>query len=194
MMKVGRRAAIVLPFVMVLVGMVLLVGLSGAFQVSSARQTLERIYADRLVDLAADSAFEEASARLEAMNQQIPFPQVTDLSKPRNLKTTLRWVDDVAPATTQGSIGRHGVTLSNVRLRSSDWLFSHQAHLGQKYILFQETGILELAVDVSVAVGSLKLRMTVTCRRYMDASVDETGGTLKLHVLPRNMVYLVEGR
>lgn len=197
----GTRAFAV-PLVLVLLTLAVTAAFAVNFQLSSQRAVLERMYAHRLLLLASDSAFEEASAVLEGLNRMLPALPVDPaglsalLQAGRNLKGSLALPDSTRPEATCREFQGQGVTLGPVRLASSDWAIRADRAAGERNgtaMRVQELGLLFLEVDVAVRAGSSSVRGTVSCRRYMDASPDAAGGPLVLNVLPRNMVLQVRG-
>jgi len=198
--KLARRRtkAFAIPLVLSLIVLVLIAAFSGNFQVSSHRRMFERLYARRLMAMAAESAFEEASAIIEGRNRGLPPLSLslsrsgTALAATRNLRSLLWIPTEVSPDLTRRHLQDQGVTLGSVRLRSSDWVLKSERQASDSVsVQVQEIGILCLEVDVSVRAGSSTLQGAVSCRRYMDASPDQAGGSLTLHVLPRDMVLQV---
>lgn len=198
----GGRRGIAAVLIIVMLGLVVMAAFSGYFQVSTHRRMLERLYAHRLMVLAATSAFEEASAFVEGLNQNVPALSTDPtqaqamITNPRNLKTTLNFPSEMSPDQTRAQYKDQSVTVSGVRLVSSDWVL-RGVRTGQDSagvtVQIHEVGVLGLQVDIRVQAGSSTLKGTVSCRRHMDSSPDQSGGPLRLHVLPRNMVFQVPG-
>src|SRR5688572_13332671 len=103
--------------VMVLLPLVLVLAFSGYFQVSSHRRMFERLYARRVMLLAAESAFEEVCAVIEGKHQTVP-PLPADVAgaqaltkSPRNLRTMLALPPVIVPELARKELERHGVEL-----------------------------------------------------------------------------------
>jgi len=216
--KPGARGAIAIGFVMIIVGVLLVMGLSGSFQVSGSRKILEKMYARRLQLMIADSAFEEASAHLENLYPYIPFLSADQiLNTPRDLKTEIinlqddngsslpPWPTEYDPTATRGIYeknfddgahddgkGNSFTGISPVRLRISPWilkLHDQKVKDNEHYtIVLQEVGIVEMSVSIAVHAGSSVLGGTVIARRYLDAKGETGQNHARLRVHPRNMV------
>lgn len=193
-----RARGIALPFVLIVVGVLVLTGFSGHFQVSTTRKLFEKMYLRRLALVVADSAFEEASAQLEQQFSNIPFPAERIYGN-KNLQTELQWPTTLTASTTTDAFKDEGIEIKPVEIKSSDWKTVTNPPIDQLKATLQsgqaaqavvhEVGILELKVSVKLKIGSTTLEQTVATRRYMAATVDNAGEqNAHLKIQPRNMV------
>jgi hypothetical protein len=194
------RRALALPFVLLLVGILVVMGFTGHLQVSSTRKLFEKMYARRLALVVADSAFEEISAQLEQQLSNIPFP-AERIYQNKNLQTELQWPSTLTANLTAEGFKDDNVELKPVEIKSSDWKTVTNPPIDQLKATLQsgqpaqavvhEVGILELKVAVKMKIGSTSLEQTVTTRRYMAATVDSAGEqNAHLKIQPRNMVMM----
>ena len=163
-----------LAIVVLLGGTMLLMGFTGSMQVSATCEMMERTHAYRTIDLAADSAFEEASALLEQRFQDLDFPASRQR---RDLGASLTWPAELETPVTRRSFEGHGVTLSAVSIRSSPWVM-FQALTPEYARVCQERGILEL----QVVAGVRGLTRRVIARRYMSLEPPPSGDRARLMV------------
>jgi hypothetical protein len=163
---------------------------SSWFQVSNARKVLERVYARRLVDITANSAFEEALARFESHIQPFPVPAhgVT-----RNLQDGLGGEQTIEPTQLQADAKPEGITVGAVKVRSGKWVLDEPQHPPAGPVKISEIGIVELEVDIKVMLGSTALNRRVTARRYAWAAPPASGGTqCRVAVQSYNVVYQIK--
>lgn len=177
-----RRGATALPWILCLAVVLVMMGVSGSFQVSAARQALERIHARRVVDLAAANAFEEVAARLENQLPRVPTPG-PDAS--RDLGSAVLAPREVEPVLTRESMQDDRVELSAVNVRSSPWKLEMKK-IARGAWKVSERGIVEMAVTVTVQAGTTRIRRTVTTRRFARASPElgETRSRFHLEATP----------
>lgn len=177
----------------------MVLGLSASSQVSSARKILDQLFIRRLQLMVAESAYEEASARLEKMFDNIPFPNDSDLKNKRNLRTCMAamagtdWPTQLDTSLTAKASKDDGVQVSPVSIRVADWLLGQtgsprQLPGGKWAVVIQEISIVEMKVQVTVVRGSTHVTGNFSTRRYMDASGDQGDTHARLHILPRDMV------
>lgn len=74
--KSSKQGAIAIQLAVALGAVLLVMGIASAVQSSSSRSMLEHVMVYRLIDRAAASSFEEASALLEARFDRIEFPEI----------------------------------------------------------------------------------------------------------------------
>ena len=197
-----RQGSFFLPAALVLGGILLVVGISGATQVSASRRLLELADAKRQQLLVAGSAFEEASSRLEQSFSTIPYPGETDVARQRNLRVAILpltgkdWPARLETYFTRASCAVDGIQVSPVSIRVSDWILRRAGNprnlAGDRWAVpLQELGVVEMKVRVTVSRGGVQHAAEVTVRRYMDASAQPGEPNAHLHVLPRDMILQV---
>lgn len=182
---IGRtnRGAIAIHLAVALAGILLLTAILSSLHVSSSRSLLEQVLVYRLIDQAAASTFEEASALLEAQLNQIEFPAI---GIHRRLNETLPWPASLDPAATREEFGPDGVEIGAVTLRTSPFLM-FQAVEQDKSLLCVERGFLEMKVETKVKRGRFQVAREVTCRRIVFAEPGE-GSHLTLKVQSANLL------
>ena len=179
-----------LPAVLGLLGILVIVGFVGWLQVSSARSSLERIYARRILDITANSAFEEACARLEDKIGAIPVPTH---GQNRNLQDQFGGEQSIEVEQVKTESAPDNVVVSAVKVRSGKWVLDDPPHPAGGPFKLSEIGIIELEADIKVAVGSTKINRRVTARRYAWAAPSAAGGaTCRVAVQSYNVVYQIK--
>lgn len=185
-----RHGATALPWVLSLAVVMVLMGVSGSFQVSAARQALERIHARRVVDLAAANAFEEVAARLEKDLPRVPTPK-PDTS--RDLGSTVLDAREVEPLFTRESMQEDGVELSTVSVRSSPWKLDLKKIARGEWKV-SERGIIEMSVVVTVRAGTTRIQRTVTTRRFARATPEVGEQQSRFHLAATPFVRKMAGK
>jgi len=176
-----RRGMMALPWLLALCSLMLVLGISGSFQLASARRTLDEVHARRLLDLAAASALEEASARLEDAVPAIPYPVAAD---PRALDATA--LPGEVPLTAAAADAQaDGIALDPVRLTWSG--FQRTEHTGPRGTLVRAFGVLQLELHLH-APGVAR---TVIARRY--GSLEPSPDGLRFRVARVNAMLVVTG-
>jgi hypothetical protein len=186
----ARRGATALPWILGLAIVLVLMGVSGSFQVSSARQALERIHARRLVELTAASAFEEVCARLAKQLPRVPTPAP---GSRRDLGAQVLEPRRVDPALTRDSVRGDGVELSPVAVRSSPWRLTIQK-TGRGEYAVRERGLIEMELTVTVQVGTTRVQRTVTTRRFAHATPQVGAKDAQIHIDATPLVRKLAGR
>lgn len=158
-------------------------GLCGAASVSSSRGMVERAEAQRLIELAASSAFEEASARLE---RSMPVVRFLHRGRTRDLGRSLPWPAEVDPVVVQRDWKRDGVVVSAVKVHAHPWQ-ARVAPDGIGAYRVLELGLVDLAVDVEARVGATRVTATVRARRYAGLHADEVTARGSLWLLPTDL-------
>ena len=180
-----RRSGMVILWVLVLVAVLGLMGFLGSTQVTTTRRLLERSHARTLLYLIADSAFEEACARLEQKVGVLPVPPV---GGNRDLATTLPTSQSIDPQSTRTAFAGFSLKLDPVQLRSSPWMFAAVAGSGVgSGRQVQEVGIMELSVVVRMQTGGSQYDRRVTVRRYANTVGDTAAGGARLKIQAANL-------
>lgn len=181
-----------LPVVLALLGVLVVMGFVGWLQVSNARSNLERIYARRILDITANSAFEEACARLETKLGTFPVPTH---GQQRNLEDQFGGEQSIDVEQVRVESAPDNVVVSPVKVRSGKWVIDDAQHSPAGPVKISEIGIVELEVDVKVTIGGTKINKRVTARRYAWAAPPvggETGGTCRVAIQNYNVVYQIK--
>lgn len=179
-----------LGVVLAILAVLAVFGWLGSFQVSNARKTLERVYARRLVDITANSAFEEALARFES--RITPF-NVPGHGEVRNLQDKLPGDQTIDPSQLQADAKPEGIVVGPVKIRSGKWVLDEPPHPPLGPVKISEIGIIELEVDIKVQLGSTSMNRRVTARRYAWAAPPASGGTqCRVAVQSYNVVYQIK--
>lgn len=182
-----RRGITALPWILGLAIVMVLMGVTGSMQVSATRTAFERIHARRVVDLAAQNAFEEIAARLEKEAPRAPTPKPgvqRDLGRAFEARA-------LEPALTRESMKDDGVELSAVSVRSSPWrLDMKKVERGQYNV--SERGIVEMALTVTVTAGTTRLTRRVTTRRFARATPEPGEKQSRLHLESTPFVRILE--
>jgi hypothetical protein len=189
-----ERRGMTIPLVVVLLAAVMVVALAGRSQASMQRRAVEKVLSRRLAELAAASAFEEAAAAVERANAAVPPPPISlkDGAMVRDLGPSLTVPAAVEPALAGPMFRADGIALDAVRARTSAWvLIARPAPGGVRQMELAETGVLELAVTVTVHGPTGDARYQVTCRRTMDATPASGNASLRVRVHPQNRAVVV---
>ena len=175
---------IAVPLVISLVVLVVLMGFASGQQVSSVRACLEQIHGQRLLELALDSAVEEACARLEAApsSRGLPPPPATG----RDLKAALNLPESVKPALAAQYASQLGVELGDVAIRSSDWKLDYRVD-APGIATIRERAVVEFKATLRIA-GSRRGAQTFTVARYAEVSPDLNTSGARLKFQHNNMV------
>ena len=178
-------------WVLALLGILGIVGWLGSFQVSSARRTLERIYARRLCDITANSAFEEACARLESDIQPFPVPKHAEQ---RNIQNDFGGERSIDVTEVKTESKADNVIVSPVKMRSGKWVLDEPPHGPAGPVKISEIGIVELEVDIQVSAGSTTLKRRVTARRYAWAAppINNPSSGCRIAIQSYNVVYQIK--
>lgn len=183
----ATRGLAVLALVMFAAGVIGLLSLIAAQQSGSARRAIERSHALRLMQFAAQSAFEEACARIEAQAGALPRLTMSEIGARRRSSYPLDAEEAIpVPCARKSSLGQ-GVTVGDVRAGSARWHV--QTRRTDRARLVQETGMLTLSVPVTVRVGATTTTSRVVVRRYMELSPDGTSTAVRLRIQPRNLTW-----
>jgi hypothetical protein len=178
----SRRAMVAIPWVMALVVLLILMGLTGSFQVSSARRAIEQLHARRLLDLAAQSALEEASCQVENGVPALPLPP---LGQPRPASSAIdrarlptRCDLREAPAVFRSD----GVTFEPVVLAWSSLRKEDRPAAGGRPGI-REFGVLQLSLRLQMKTPVATYRRSVTARRYVSLAPNgaEPGVRVRVH-------------
>lgn len=173
--------------VLSLATLLVLLGSTGALQQSSSRRVLEWSHAQRLLDRAADSAFEEAAARFE---QSLPDVPAIAPDPGRDLASFESWPKIVTPASTRRALAGEGVTIDPVKVTSSRWLVQSAAAPNGRW--YREMGIVQLETVVRVVWGSTALARRVVVRRYASTMPVPGQSKLRVRICPVNLLLEVK--
>jgi hypothetical protein len=177
--------AVSLPCALGLSAVLFIMGLTGAFQVSSSRAVMERLHARRLIEAGASSAFEEACATLE---NSLPAQPLGAVGQPRDLGESLPWPAEVVPVVARADLAGQGITLSDVSVHSSPWVFVDTPDEDEEGGgVVQEVGLLDLSVKVKATVGSTTLERRVLVRRYVSAGVEPEEDECRVWIQSANL-------
>lgn len=190
MSSTPRHGATALPWVLGLAVVMVLMGVSGSFQVSASRQALERVHARRVVDLAAANAFEEVAARLEKELPRVPTPRP---GTSRDLGSTVLEPREVEPVLTRQSMQEDGVVLSRVSVRSSPWKLDLKKIARGEWKV-SERGIVEMSVMVTVEAGTTRIQRTVITRRFARATPEPGERQSRFHLEATPFVRKMAGK
>jgi len=182
-----RRGVVTVPLVMSLVVLLVLMGFAGHTQVSSVRACLEQIHAERVMELAADSAVEEACARLESAPSSQGFapPPAAGRDAP------LAFPPSVTPALAAADARELGVEIAPVAVRASGWKVDWRAD-APGTALVRERAVVEFTVTVTPSIGRSHAPRTFRLARYAEISPDPGQGQGRLRFQHNNMVFRAE--
>ena len=180
-----RRGMMALPWLLALAALMVVLGVSGAFQVGSSRRALEEIHARRVLDLAVASALEEASAMLENALPPQPPPVAGQARTGFTLPTSsiLR--------TTPADFAADGVTLEPIAIAWSG--FTRDERAVPQGSLVREYGILELTVKVAMKTSGPAVTRTVRARRYGALEPRRGDAGVRFRVYPHDLMLAVNG-
>lgn len=190
MLRRDRRGLTATVLLLGLAGVSLVLGFLASSHSLGALRNLEQIQAQRLRDLAADSAIEEACSSIESKMSAITPPSA---GEDRDLSGTLTWPDGTRltdehssrAGHTAGAFAADGVKLlSPVRLRSSSWIAEWVDGGTEKVI---ERGLIKITQDIQVKRGPITKSWRVTVRRYGTVRNEPGSTKLVFHVMPENL-------
>lgn len=191
-LRKATRRGMALPWVLALAAILMVMGFAGQMQVSSARKTLEKIYARRILDITANSAFEEACARLEQKIGAVPVPTH---GQQRNLQDQFGGEQSIDVEQVRDNGKADNVIVGPVKVRSGKWVLDDPQHSPAGPVKLSEIGIIELEVEIKVSAGTTTIERTVTARRYAWAAPPAsapTGGQCRIAIQSYNVVYQIK--
>lgn len=185
----GRAGMMALPWILALAVILVIMGLTGSFQVSSTRRTIESIHARRLMDLAAQSALEEACSEIENSIPPVPFPP-KGKPRPQDLGS-LSFPAACQLKATPLDFAPDGITVDNVKLTWSAFRREEAPNNGQT--LEREFGVLQLEVTLQMKTSFATLKQNRKVRRYvaLEPNPGDNGG--RFRVYPVNLFSEVTG-
>lgn len=188
MYRARRHGIVTISLVLSVLGLVFLMALSGYFQVSSSRASLERIYGRRELEIVMNSAVEEICARLEGLPRcrKIPLPSAV-----RDLRDTVSLPSSARAPLAESDAKEQGVELGEVRLRSSSWKCEIDPDSAGNAMV-RERALLEFTVPLTANVGSTRLKQTFTVARYAEMSPDMGQSEARLRFQHNNILVRVE--
>jgi len=177
-----------LPLVMAFAGILIILGLTGSFQVSSSRRALENVHARRLMDIVAQSALEEASSQAEENLPVVPYPPAK-ASRDTQLSDLVQ-IDSVDLKSTRTCYESEGFRFEPVSLAWSNFM---REDIGAKSggRLNRELGVVQMEVRFSFKTKYTVLRRKVTARRYATWEPSRTENGVRLHIYPNNVMLAV---
>ena len=180
---------VALPWILALAVILVIMGLTGSYQVSSARRTLESIHARRLMDLAAQSALEEACSMIENALPVIPFPPK---DKPRSPDLgSVGYPAECVLKTTPADFAADGIKLQKVKLGWSAFRREEAPRGNRTYE--REFGVLQLEVSLTMQTTFAVMKQTRRVRRYVALEPNPPDKGARFRVYPANLMSEVSG-
>ena len=184
----GVRGVSALPIVLTITVVLVGIGVAASSQVSSSRLTLERIHAGRLLELAAASAVDEASARLEALLPQVATPTP---GADRNIGQYLPPLFEIDPVLTRDSLAEQNVAISKVAIQPSAWRLKMDSVKAGLYSV-RETGLFQFTVRVHLPTAGGTIEKVVVCRRLAELRPEIGASFGRIRIDPNNVLRRVE--
>jgi type II secretory pathway pseudopilin PulG len=170
----NRRGGVALILVLVLV---MVLGSLAAFlslQSSQAQAQTDRLDLNFQVDLAADSALDEAASKLGEGLPELP-PVDSDGSRASygcaDLGSCLPWPERIEPASARLWVGR-STQIDPVRVQMSPWVTQKilgTDESGKPVLTIREVGIVQFQVDVTCRMRGRSVVRRVKVRQFVGA-------------------------
>lgn len=177
----------VLILVVTVVGILLIMGFMGSRELNQNLIELHSFHNHRLVTLAANSAIEEVSTRLEMEPSfsQIPLPT----GGPRDLGQLLGFPRTYTPFLAREDFRKLQVDIGDVTVESSRWV-GRSWTLPNQWTLQREIAAMQFSFSIkTVRSAGITQLTTVVAHRYVEASPEAGSNVCKVKVHGYNLLF-----
>jgi type II secretory pathway pseudopilin PulG len=187
--SIARHGGVALILVLVLILVLASLGFFLSVQSSQAQAETERLDLNFQVDLAADSALEEASTKLAQGLPDLP-PVGSDGTRADiecdNLQECLPWPAAIDPVLARAHLGPKA-EIGPVLVQMSPWVtqrFLGRDDSGNPVVTIREVGVVQFQVDVTCRLRDRRIARRVKVRQFVGANPLPDSPLVRIRVQP----------
>jgi hypothetical protein len=187
MVKTFRSGMASLPVVLLLGIVIVIMGVSASIQTSSCRRTLETVYLRRLVDVAIESALDEACARVQNQLRS----KAGSVAADAETSTCSNFPRRCALTTTLKTFEPWSIAVEPVQLDWSTLQTRKTVSASNGGSQVRKLGVVELAVKLHMKNGGQTLRRSVKARRFVVAEPDSKTKAVRWSIQSNDLMLAV---